>query len=288
MGIGSRGRGCVHHGWLSDRTPAPRCMAWAHHSAPPAMLAVQALSLLLAALSSSSGPQWDLSPVHLRGTSTAQMSMYASPPDIVGLKAMIAGMRHHGLGRAFDPVGVPLHELNSTVATILAEANFSYIAFGAGADAQVPNGDFPGTSFTPAALAALRALNTSTVTGVEFGEYGYFFHCLHTQQFVGWWHEVYPKPADFARHQHEMTPAHLSGYRAMPASHAEAYDAFAGYIQQRRNDYQGWMTAMLTGLSHYSEMYAAKWGAGLISMEVGAGIANTQSKIVSSAYYANA
>eukprot|EP01046_Picozoa_sp_COSAG06_P026008 COSAG06_NODE_2215_length_7325_cov_5.038887_12_plen_113_part_00 len=60
--------------------------------------------------------------------------------------------------------------------------------------------------------------------------------------------------------------------------------AFAGYIQQRRNDYQGWMTAMLTGLSHYSEMYAAKWGAGLISMEVGAGIANTQSKIVSSAY----
>ena len=221
---------------------------------------------------------WDLSPVTLRGTSSTQFSMYTSPPDLAGLEAMIAAMRHHGLGRAFDPVGVPLSQLNATVVDVLAAANFSYVSFGGGADCQVPDGDTPGSFLTPQVLAALERLNSTTTTAaVQFGEYGYYFHCL--QKDPAWYHVVYKTTAAFARHQHDITPPGLMGFRSMPKSHAEAYTAVAAYVEERRQAFKGWMFAYLTGHAHYSEMYAARWGAGMISMEVGADVGSSQSKI---------
>lgn len=242
----------------------------------PLLLAAATLAHAATCINASS---WDLTPVTLPGTSNAEMSMYSSPRDASGVAATIAAMRHHGLGRSFDPIGVPLKSLNSSVAAFLAEANLSYVSFGPGADAQVPNGDFPGTALTPAVLSGLWALNASQTTkvAVQFGEYGYFFHCL--QSAVGWWHVVYPNAGDFARHQHEITPQHLMGYRAMPTSHAEAFAKVTAYVQKRRADYRGWMAAYLTGHAHYSEMYGARWGASLISMEVGADVQDTQSKL---------
>ena len=268
---------------------------------------------------------WDLTPVALRGNSQAQLSMYGSPKDATGLAAMIVAMRHHGLGTAFDPLGISTAELNTSLARVLVAANLSYVSFYGGGDAQVPDGDSPGTSLTAASIAglqvspgrhshstralttidchslgistvivlswlsvsvemtvlplAIQVLNASTTVAVQFGEFGYFFHCLQQEASLAWWHVVYPNPTDFARHQHEITPVHLMGYRSMPASHAEAYAAFTEYVQKRRRDYQDWMGAMLTGLHHYAEMYAAKWGADMISMEVGADVADPQSKI---------
>lgn len=223
------------------------------------------------------GLSWDLTPVTLRGSGNVEMSMYSSPRDASGVAATVAAMRHHGIGRSFDPVGIPLNMLNSSIAAVLADANLSYVSFGAGADAQVPDGNFPRTSLTTAAVTGLRALNATQTVAVQFGEYGYFFHCL--QQTTGWWHVVYPNAAEFARHQHDITPANLMGYRAMPASHAEAFAAVTAYVEKRRRDYEGWMTAYLTGHAHYSEMYAARWGANMISMEVGADVQDTQSKL---------
>ena len=220
---------------------------------------------------------WDLAPVPLRGQSQAQLSMYGSPLDAAGLAAMIDAMRHYGLGTAFDPLGVSAADMNTSLARVLVAANLSYVSFYGGRDAQVPNGDSPGTSLTAASVAGLQLLNTTTTVAVQFGEYGYFFHCLHWMP--SWWHAVYSNPADFARHQSEITPPGLMGYRSMPTSHAEAYATFTGYVQQRRRDYQGWMFAMLNGHGHYAEMYAASQGAGLISMEVGADVPSSQSKI---------
>ena len=73
-------------------------------------------------------------------------------------------------------------------------------------------------------------------------------------------------------------PANLNGYRTMPESHKEAFAAVDAYVQQRKHDYRGFMTQMLTGYGHYTEMYGAKWGTQVISLEVGENIINTQSK----------
>jgi hypothetical protein len=220
---------------------------------------------------------WDLTPVTLRGSSNVQMSMYGSPSDAAGLSAMIAAMQHHRLGSSFDPVGVPLQQLNATLAAVLAGANLSYVSFGAGADAQVPNGDFPANGMTAATIAGLQAVNATATVSLQFGEYGYFFHCLQTAE--AWWHLVYTTPSEFAKHQKEITPVGLMGYRSMPTSHVEAYTAMTAYVQERRHDYRGWMGSYLTGFGHYSEMYAARWGAKMISLEVGENIGNTQSKM---------
>lgn len=50
------------------------------------------------------------------------------------------------------------------------------------------------------------------------------------------------------------------------------------YVTERRRDYLGLMTQMLTGYGHYTEMYGPKWGAKMISLEVGENIITTQSK----------
>jgi hypothetical protein len=220
---------------------------------------------------------WDLTPTLLRGTQQAQISMYGSTPDV---EAMVASMKHHRLGRAFDPVGTfGALQLNSALVDVLLAGNLSYVSFYGGADCQVSDGDTPAASFTPASVAALRALNASTTVSVQFGEYGYYFHCLQESNSNAWWHIVYPTASEFSKHQHDITPVNLSGFRSMPTSHAEAYSVFERYVQQRRADYQGWMFSMLTGHGHYSEMFAARWGAGLISLEVGADVASSQSKM---------
>jgi hypothetical protein len=218
-----------------------------------------------------------MSPVLLPGADDFVMTLYGAPSVAADLAPLLSFVASRGLAQGLDPgpaAGAP-----GDVYALLADANLSFVQMYPGADFEVPDGDAPGTSLTPGNVARMRVLNGSAATTVSvgFGEFGYFFHCLHTDS--DWWHAIYPKPADFDRHKHGITPAGLFGFESRPSSHAEAYAAVAKYVAQRRADYGGWMASYLTGYGHYAEMYGARWGAAIISMEIGEGITPTQSKI---------
>jgi hypothetical protein len=220
---------------------------------------------------------WDMTPVLLPGAPDFVMTLYGAPSTAADLAPLLDFVAAHGLTQGLDPG--PAASAPDDVYALLAGANLSLVQMYPGGDFEVPDGDTPGTSLTADNTRRMRQLNASAATTVSvgFGEFGYFFHCLHTD--LAWWHSIYPQAADFERHKHGITPQGLFGYGAQPRSHAEAYAAVAAYVAQRRADYGGWMASQLTGYLHYAEMYGARWGAAVISMEIGEGITPTQSKI---------
>ena len=172
-------------------------------------------------------------------------------------------MQRERIGQGFDPGPAYTPE----TAAILKDSGFTFTSFYPGGDFEVPDGSAP-YQFPNATVQGMRELSRHMFVTVSFGEYGYFFHCLREANSIGWWHAVYPNATDFARHQHDITPKDLNGYRTMPQSHREAYQAVTAYVMERRRDYLGLMTQMLTGYGHYTEMYGAKWGTKMISLEV--------------------
>ena len=228
------------------------------------------------ASSSPAAMRWNLKPVLLPGAKDFVMTLYGAPSNAADLAPLLNFIQRYNLTQGLDPgpaAGAP-----ASVYALLSDANFSLVQMYPGGDFEVPDGDTPGTSLTATSVVRMRALNRSNTTvAVGFGEFGYFFHCLHNN--LAWWHDIYPNQTDFNRHKHGISPPLLFGYNTLPKSHAEAYAAVRAYVAERRADYRGWMVSMLTGYLHYAEMYAARWGAQIISMEIGEGILTTQSKI---------
>jgi hypothetical protein len=124
--------------------------------------------------------------------------------------------------------------------------------------------------------AAMRVLDRAGIfSGIQLGEWGYYFHHLSTSE--SWFHDVYPEPEVFKAHKHLIKPAGLAGYDTRPTSRRECYEVLKDYFLTR-NRYMRGRNISVTGHSHY-EAYAAEWGAGLVGLELGENIAHTQSKI---------
>lgn len=226
-------------------------------------------SLLLLALTAV----YDLKPTLLPGASNFTMTIYGAPSAPADLEALIQFMKNAGMGQGLDPGPAPTRQNLA----VLAKSNFTFTSVYPAADFEVPSGGGP-YLWSSETLAGLNRLNEKMFVTVSFGEYGYFFHCLRENNSVGWWHAQYPNASDFAMHQHEITPNDSHGYRSKPKSHREAFVAVDAYVQERKKDYRGWMTQMLTGYGHYTEQYGARWGTKMISLEVGESILDTQSK----------
>ncbi len=199
-------------------------------------------------------------------------TMYGCPGDLAGLRGLVAAMREKGLGNGFDP-GPAARAASKPLFEFLATVGWPVICYPGYADMQVKEGR---ARLSDADEAALRVLDRAGVfSGVQLGEWGYYFHHLSSAE--SWWKQVYRDPKAFEAHRRLIKPAGLAGYDAKPTSRRECYEVLRDYFLTR-NRYMRGRNISVTGHSHY-EAYAAEWGAALIGLELGENIAHTQSKI---------
>lgn len=199
-------------------------------------------------------------------------TMYGCPGDLKPLRELVTVMRDKGLGNGFDP-GPPARAESKPLFEYLATVGWSVICYPGWSDMQIKEGR---SRLSDADEAAMRILDRAGVfSGIQLGEWGYYFH--HLSHDVSWWHAVYPDPKTFDAYKHLIKPPGLAGYDTKPASRRECYDVLKDYFLTR-NRYMRGRNISVTGHSHY-EAYAAEWGAALIGLELGENIAHTQSKI---------
>jgi len=199
-------------------------------------------------------------------------TIYGCPGELTRLRQLVAVMREQGLGNGFDP-GPPALHRSKALFEYLATVGWPVICYPGYSDMQIKEGR---ARLSDADEAAMRILDRAGVfSGIQLGEWGYYFH--HLSSVEGWWKSVYPDPKVFEAHKHLIKPAGLAGYDTRPTSRRECYDVLKDYFGTR-NRYMRGRNISVTGHSHY-EAYAAEWGAALIGLELGENIAHTQSKI---------
>lgn len=199
-------------------------------------------------------------------------TMYGCPGEPNRLKELVAVMKEQRLGNGFDP-GPSARAESAPLFEVLASVGWPVICYPGYSDMQIKEGR---SRLSDADEAAMRILDRAGVfSGIQLGEWGYFFHHLSTSE--PWFRDVYPEPEVFKAHKHLIKPAGLAGYDTRPKSRRECYEVLKDYYLTR-NRYIRARNISVTGHSHY-EAYAAEWGAGLIGLELGENIAHTQSKI---------
>lgn len=207
--------------------------------------------------------------VHLLpGQRDVVFNMYGVPGELERLKQLVAVMREQHLGNGFDPGPSPQPNAKPLF-DFLATVGWPVMCY-PGGEMQIKGGR---TVLGPENRDALAAMDRAGVfSAIQLGEWGYYFHNLAPN--APWWREVYGK--DFDAYKHLMKPPGLAGYDRRPANRQDCYDTVKDYFTSRSHDLLDRVISV-TGHSHY-EAYAAEWGARCLGLEVGEGIAFTQSK----------
>jgi hypothetical protein len=149
---------------------------------------------------------------------------------------LTAAMRRFGVGGGFDPLVVPMAAAVATGWPVSMNP-----PQGGNRCFQVP--ECPNNMSQSQAQDLALFEQANVYSQIQFGEWGYYFANLQPGKDGGnedWWHRVFPDDADFQRYfGNDATPfkdstgQRLYGFKSMPYSRAEAYEAYRSYYNGR-------------------------------------------------------